>query len=213
MAKVFILGPAGIGKTTLSEFISKRYRIPFIQGSSKVLWEKYQVNSHKELLNLPLEKAIEFQYELLETRVRDTYEVENYVSDRSVIDNAVYFLLQNSHQLPQNEVEAYINTCSIHLDDFLSDPTVKFIYLSAPKKGYPLEDDGMRINHLYYQDWVVGSMFDRIIMDKLLTKKFDYNNFLCIDVWDWESRVKMVETFLDLTPWEKFLHKIKNFIL
>jgi len=212
MAKVFILGPAGIGKTTLAEFISKRYRMPFVQGSSKVLWEKYDVSSHKDLLELPVGNALQFQYDLLDIREESVKGLENFVSDRSVVDNLVYFLLQNGHNISEGEVVAYINKCRTQMNAYLSDPSFKFIYLSAPKGGYPLEDDGMRINHLYYQDWVVGSMFDRVIKDKLITHGFNFDNFICIDTWEWESRVKIIEAFLNLSPWEKFCNKIKSFI-
>lgn len=210
--KVFILGPAGIGKTTLAEFISKRYRIPFIQGSSKTLWEKYGIKSHLELLKLEGDVLNKFQNELLDLRVSSTMYKEDFVSDRSIMDNAVYYLLQNAHNSNKQQVEDYITRCAIEIDQQINDGA-KFLYLSSPKDGYPLEDDNMRINHLYYQDWVVGSMFDRLIKDKLITKKLNHNNFIVIDFWDWEDRVRLVETFLDLSSWEKFLIKVKNFIM
>ena len=49
--RIFICGPSGTGKTTLGEWISQTYRIPFITTSSKPLWEKHGIKSHLDLLN------------------------------------------------------------------------------------------------------------------------------------------------------------------
>jgi len=212
MGKIFIMGPSGIGKTTLAEYISKRRRIPFEIGSSKVLWEKYNIKNHEDLLNLEPDVSLKFQYELLDIRRDISINNPNFVSDRSVVDNAVYFLMQCSPFLDEGKCQEYINTCQFDINQALKDPANKFIYLSVPKEGYEIENDGMRINNLYYQDWLTGSIFDRLIKDKLLTNKFNYNNFLVIDEWDWEARVKMVDTFLDESPWERFCNKVRNFI-
>ena len=48
--KIFISGVSGVGKTTMAKQISKDYKIPFIEGSSKVLWDKYNIKSHIELI-------------------------------------------------------------------------------------------------------------------------------------------------------------------
>jgi len=37
--KIFLSGCSGTGKTTLANYISARFNIPFIEGSSKPLWE------------------------------------------------------------------------------------------------------------------------------------------------------------------------------
>ena len=67
--KIFISGVSGVGKTTMAKQISKDYKIPFIEGSSKVLWDKYNIKSHIELIKktyLEPQFGLDFQNELLD---------------------------------------------------------------------------------------------------------------------------------------------------
>ena len=64
-------GPSGVGKTTLSEWVSKEYGIPFITTSTKPLWEKHNIVSHEHLITktiLNSQWGLDFQYECLQYR-------------------------------------------------------------------------------------------------------------------------------------------------
>ena len=196
MAQIFLMGTSGIGKTTLAEYISKRYRIPFIEGSSKVLWRKYNISSHKELLELSPEILYEFQLELLYLRIEIIRENKDFVSDRSVVDNMVYFLLQNAHLLGDDSVNEYIKLCGEYAKE---SKNPKYIYLShelSDPKKFQLENDGFRINSLNYQNNVVGPIFDNVIKKNMLGV-LNTNNFRMVRVYDWEERIQIVDSFLN----------------
>jgi len=151
--KTFITGTSGIGKTTLAEYISRKLQVPFINGSSTVLWKKYNITSHVELLEMGSReptKGLEFQYELLKLREELVNGVDSFVTDRTPIDNLVYFLYQNAPYLSNGDVKGYIDAC---ITSFMktSQGNSKLIYLTRdflPNDRMPIiENDGKRIDN------------------------------------------------------------------
>lgn len=195
--KIFITGTSGIGKTTLAKYISARYRIPFIEGSAKRLWEKYGISKHLDIFILPIEKQLEFQHELLDLRESDVNKYEDFVSDRSYVDNIVYFLIQNAPNIDDERVRIYIERAK---KLFNETPDSRLIYLNnKDKTNNVVEDDGYRINNVYYQRFVVGSTFDSVIRDNPFGLDINHNNFLLINDWSWETRITLTDNFISRT--------------
>jgi ABC-type oligopeptide transport system ATPase subunit len=199
MPQIFITGTSGIGKTTLAKYISQRYRIPFVEGSSKVLWDKYHIKTHKELMDMAIKDpklSLQFQIDLLEIRMQNMINNENLVSDRSFVDNFVYFLLQNSTGIPQEETEHYLGLCREYAK-LCKDP--KYIYLShnlIDKDKFIIENDGKRIDNPFFQNHIVGPIFDDVLKNDLLDLKLHNKNFKIIRYFDWETRVHLTEDFV-----------------
>lgn len=191
MKKIFISGPSGSGKTTLAKYIAARYRIPFVNGSSKVLWKQYGITSHSDLItkcNNDPEMAIKFQFELLEYRNENLTGKSEFVTDRSPLDNLVYYLLQVSHLQNTETTKEFVIACSdvMHRFDFHQ------IYLDIRHTPYQLENDGMRVHNEYYQN-MVDSIFKDLINNEIL---FPKQKAFIINEWGWESRVRAVESLL-----------------
>lgn len=202
--KIFITGTSGIGKTTLANYISKRRDIPFINGSSTVLWDEYGIKSHKELLELGINeplKGLDFQYKLLSHREELVKGADSFVTDRTPIDNLVYFLYQNAPYLDDKQVKAYADACrfSFHRTSGYGNNDLKLIYLSRDFiKGdaMAIEDDGKRINNHYYQD-MMDKIFQHVLEKDYLKFKRDEYHFRKFREYNWEHRVNLVDIFLD----------------
>lgn len=205
MKKIFISGPSGSGKTTLAKYIAARYRIPFVDGSSKVLWKRYGIESHADLItkcsNDP-EMAIKFQFELLDYRMEAIQGKSEFVTDRSPLDNLVYYLLQISHMQNTDTTREFVEACSdsMHRFGFIQ------IYLDIKGTPYDLENDGMRVHNEYYQE-MVDAVFKQLIRDNTLFSKALVTS---VNEWEWESRVQTVEKLFQPKSkniWQGFLGK------
>lgn len=146
---ILFSGPSGSGKTTLCNHLQKVHNLNFISTSSKTLWSKHGITTHSQIIqrsNVNPKWGIAFQWELLEYREHLYNTYGSFCSDRSPLDNAAYFLLQNAHWATQKETGDYIERCFA-----LAEKATKIILLKGFEYG-KVPDDGMRISNQYYQD-------------------------------------------------------------
>jgi deoxyadenosine/deoxycytidine kinase len=185
--RIALAGPSGTGKSTLAKWISEEYKIPFITTSTKPLWDKHKIKSHLMLLERASHDPVwglQFQHEVLEFRENALKGHVNFVTDRSPVDNLSYFLLQNTHSLPENDTTRYIHYCEKALSKF------NYLFVLPFTKEIPLEDDGKRINNRYYQ-MLSNQAFDlscTLMVNEL--KKLRGNT---LQKWDWETRKQLVK--------------------
>ena len=188
--KIFISGVSGVGKTTMAKQISKDYKIPFIEGSSKVLWDKYNIKSHIELIKktyLEPQFGLDFQNELLDYRKNLIEKNDSFVSDRSPLDNLTYFLLQVSDKLGSNETLKYIEKCNEAYPNKYIQVYLGFNY-NMGKEFF--ENDGFRINNIYYQ-FMVDAVFRQIITGNWLGINMD--DFIRISTWDFRVKYELIK--------------------
>jgi len=190
--KIFISGVSGTGKTTLAKYISQRFRIPFVEGSSKVLWEKHKIDCHLDIVRrsiLTPKWGIEFQEELLAYRKELIVGLDSFVTDRSPLDNMVYFLLQNAPYVNTDDTEVYFNDCIETYPDYYTQ-----IFLDFNSEDNMIwERDGIRIDNIPYQD-MVNTIFMYIINTRPI------QNVKLINQWNWERRVSIVEDLIKQEP-------------
>lgn len=206
--RILICGTSGIGKTTLAKLICERYKLPFINGSSTVLWDKYKIESHRDLLKMAIDepqKGLDFQYELVDIRRRLTKDLEAFVTDRSLVDNIVYFLYQNAPFLTFEQTEKYIDYCHDTMS-IIERKNCDLIYLTRNfHKNDPqpeISSDGKRIINTYFQDMVDG-IFQQVVHGKPIRHTVmgevavsPYYNQHTIHYWNLETRMHRVEQII-----------------
>lgn len=217
---IFLTGTSGIGKTTLAQYISQRYRIPFINGSSSVLWEKYNLKSHNEVLQMGVndpQMGLQFQIDLLNLREKMIQESpsEGFVTDRSVVDNLVYFMFQNAPYLSDHDIHRYIHRCINSFDRIVGTGKYKLIYLTRDfyenDKMPKIEDDSKRITSEYYQN-MMSALFDHVIDKNMLEFKHTPERYLKMRSYNWDARIALTDSFLNKEP-NMFDNIYNNWIL
>lgn len=189
--RICMAGPSGTGKSTLSEYISKTYNIPFITTSTKPLWDKHKITSHADLIRKTLVEpawGVDFQYEVLKYRNEVLDGHEEFVTDRSPLDNLAYFLMQNTSGCTEKETEDYIKSCKQALSRFTG-----FIALPFTKE-IQLENDGKRVANKYYQIYSneIFHLAGAMLKDELGKIAGD-----TITVWNWNDRVLATNKLLN----------------
>lgn len=187
------VGPSGIGKTTLAKFIETKYGIPFISGSMSDLMPDTKEMQHAEFLHQECGELINKDYQLLNLRNKLFKDKETFVTDRSYVDLAAYFIYKQSTNIPECEVDAFLDICK----DLTVQQCDLLIYLPLSMynmKEWPMEDNKKRIINRYYQ----AQMSD--IMGNLLTQWSTLSvidNILVVPQLDFYDRIHMIMSRLD----------------
>lgn len=192
MKRIMFVGPSGIGKTTLAKFIETKYGIPFISGSMSDLMPDTKEMHHAEFLHQECGKLINKDYQLLNLRNKLFKDEETFVTDRSYVDLAAYFIYKQSTNIPECEVDAFLDICK----DLTVQQCDLLIYLPLSMykmKEWPMEDNKKRIINRYYQ----AQMSD--IMGNLLTQwsTLSVIDILVVPQLDFYDRIHMIMSRLD----------------
>lgn len=192
MKRIMFVGPSGIGKTTLAKFIETKYGIPFISGSMSDLMPDTKEMHHAEFLHQKCGELINKDYQLLNLRNKLFKDKETFVTDRSYVDLAAYFIYKQSTNIPECEVDAFLDICK----DLTVQQCDLLIYLPLSMynmKEWAMEDNKKRILNRYYQ----GQMSD--IMGNLLTQWSRLINLdiLVVPQLDFYDRIHMIMSRLD----------------
>lgn len=193
MKRIMFVGPSGIGKTTLAKFIETKYGIPFISGSMSDLMPDTKEMHHAEFLHQECGKLINKDYQLLNLRNKLFKDKETFVTDRSYVDLAAYFIYKQSTNIPECEVDAFLDICK----DLIVQQCDLLIYLPLSMynmKGWPMEDNKKRIINRYYQAQISD------IMGNLLTQwwsTLSVIDILVVPQLDFYDRIHMIMSRLD----------------
>lgn len=192
MKRIMFVGPSGIGKTTLAKFIETKYGIPFISGSMSDLMPDTKEMHHAEFLHQKCGELINKDYQLLNLRNKLFKDKETFVTDRSYVDLAAYFIYKQSTNIPECEVDAFLDICK----DLTVQQCDLLIYLPLSMynmKEWAMEDNKKRILNRYYQ----VQMSD--IMGNLLTQWSRLINLdiLVVPQLDFYDRIHMIMSRLD----------------
>jgi len=201
--KVAFCGPSGSGKTTLAKYIQEKFNLNYIPGSASLIMSEedkeylksfwgYTFSGHKEVLmksgNPDFAKA--FQKIVAFRRKGIIMDNDNFITDRSPIDNLTYFLAQASYGSSEFEVVSFKEECQIALTQL-----THVIYIKSTNPD-GIEDNDSRIPNTFYQH-MVDSIFENTIA-KYFNHQLggDNTKFLILDMWDLGKRKSLVDEFL-----------------
>lgn len=202
--KIGLTGPSGSGKTTLANYISVIFEIPFIPQSAGIIISEqdrqrlekefnYQGEGHRKVIMKSMIEpkfGIEFQSSVLNARVEILNMNEAFVSDRTLLDNLAYFLLQCSPVQDEKTTGRFIDTVIEYIGE-----TMTHLIIIKPNDGWT-EDNGSRVSNNFYQHMTYEvflhayNRYLRAVLDECGIK------VLIIDTWDLEQRKNLIDEFL-----------------
>lgn len=202
--KVAFSGASGSGKTTLVTFVKETLGLNHISGSAGDLKEEDQKAYLRDVMGYPggghigvikysalhPQYGLENQRMLLEQRTRLIRDNQGFVTDRSPIDNAVYFTSQCGYAQNDKVTERFLQSC---LDAF--EELTHLIYVKAVQPDV-IENNGSRIDNIYYQKALIDPSFEWYLMNYFMKKSVAGPEVLIIDFWDLQQRKEVVTEFL-----------------
>lgn len=196
--KIALAGPSGTGKTTLTRFIESNFKLTFqsnsaqhlFTGDDRTVLQKlgYMGTGHKEVVELSMKNekfAGEFQRRLLWRRGDFIENNDNFIIDRSPLDNLAYFMYQSSFQATEEFIEEFVKSVNRYIAGL---DLIIFIPTTNPGT---IENNHSRVANYHFQR-MISSMFYHCIHEFSLK---DYCRIETIDFWDL-SRRKDYVTYL-----------------
>ena len=148
--KVQFAGPSGVGKTTLAKWFEENYQVEFVSGSISDLIPSTKEELHKDMLSHSKNELYTQDYQVLNLRNKLFSSKESYVSDRSFLDSATYFMYKQAADIPQCELEHFLDLCKKCLVE-QTDLLIVIGFTPYMVKNWVMEDNNKRILNKYFQ--------------------------------------------------------------
>lgn len=204
MAKIALCGASGSGKSTLARWMSEKYKILYMENSAGLILPEdvkerlvrmygWTQSGHADVIrlgNINPGFAIDFQTELLKVRTAFIKDREEFIFDRSPVDNLAYFLLQCGHIADEVITKRHLVKCIEAME-----PITHLIYLPTPSNGV-VENNGSRVANWYYQR-MVTAVFKQVIRDYFLPNQNLDFKYIEVGVWDWQTRCRTIDAFME----------------
>lgn len=191
---ILLAGPSGVGKTTVAKFLSEELGIKFISGSVSDLLPQTKEMTHAEMLARDSKDLYTEDYQILNLRNKIfSKEEEPFVSDRSFLDSAAYFLYKQADKIPACEVEQFINLAkmaTLQSIDYL-------IFID-----YSLD---------MFNNWIIEDNSKRVI-SKFFQMEISRIMYMVLDIWGlkWQSYPMIKEYPDDGNIFEKLFGKLMD---
>lgn len=159
--RIQFAGPSGIGKTTLAKYVSSigkgdQPEWPFISGSVSDLLPSTKEEPHKDMLAHDKSELYNQDFQILNLR-KKIFSEDSYVSDRSFLDSAAYFLYKQSDTIPQCELEHFLYLCNMCLCQ-TCDQLIVLNFTPYMIYHWVMEDNNKRILNKYFQAQISAIM-------------------------------------------------------
>jgi hypothetical protein len=213
MKKIAFSGSSGSGKTTLVQFVANELGIPHLSGSAGdlkteedklILHEEhgYPGGGHSAVIKY---SALNPEYGLLNQQMLQRRRHQlilgehpllthggSFVTDRSPVDNLVYFLLQvGYHPSVSDEItEKHMKDCLAAWNEL-----THVIYVKAVQPR-EVERNHRRVDNKFFQK-TVDAAFEFWIKTFFIKESIDGPEVLIIDYWDLEQRKEAVLSFIE----------------
>lgn len=177
MNRIMFAGPSGVGKTTLSKALITSAR-PFISASVSDLLPQTRDMQHKDMLARDSEELYKEDFQILNLRNKRFKDKSEFVTDRSYLDSAAYFLYKQADKIPQCEIENFLDLSRMLLSQ-QCDALIFVPFTKSMMDGWVTEDNGKRISSKYFQREISS------IMEMIL------------DIWDiqWNEPITRLDRF------------------
>lgn len=148
--RIQFAGPSGVGKTTLAKWLEETYNIEFVSGSVYDLLPSTKDETHYSMLSHDKNDLYNQDFQILNLRNKLFSSKESYVSDRSFLDSAAYFMYKQSSTIPQCELEHFFELCKKCLVE-QTDLLIVIGFTPYMVKNWVMEDNNKRILNKYFQ--------------------------------------------------------------
>jgi hypothetical protein len=206
MKKVAFTGTSGSGKTTLVKWVEKEFNLGHLNGSAGTIAKAqldeiklrhgYTGDGHLDVIKYSAINPVfgyEFQTAVLESRWREIADNEDFVTDRSPLDNLVYFATQTAwNKTSLVETITFESKCKLAMQEL-----THLIYIQPCQPNGIVEDNNSRIPNRLYQD-AMDAVFQKFLYR--FENIYPRPKLLIIDFWDLEDRKKLIKEFLRDNP-------------
>lgn len=153
--RIMFAGPSGIGKTTLAKFVESIGGgddpiWPFISGSVSDLLPNTKNELHKDMLSHDKRELYIQDFQILNLRKKLFANQDSFVSDRSFLDSAAYFVYKQADTIPQCEIDNFLELCKMCLCQYC-DKLIILNFTPYMVKNWVMEDNNKRIINKYFQ--------------------------------------------------------------
>nr|DAL41706.1 MAG TPA_asm: AAA domain protein [Caudoviricetes sp.] len=213
LLKIQLTGCSGVGKTTLSKWLSEELRIKFISGSYSDLVPQTRNEKHSDMITKDPKVIYQQDYQVMNLRHKQLAFEDRFITDRSYVDSIVYLINKLSVHIRQCDIESFIGNC----EALLSLECTHLIFIPFSLKflnNWDIEDNNKRILNGYYQFQISQLIYG--ILDMMGYRKLPLRSFLVeaevgkiqvkgndisvliLDELDFEKRKQIVKRFISL---------------
>lgn len=149
--RILLAGPSGVGKTTVANYLAEEMGLKFISGSVSDLLPKTKEMPHAEMLARDSKDLYMEDFQILNLRNKLYGGMEEpFVSDRSFLDSAAYFLYKQADKVPACEVEHFLELAKMSTLKHC-DCLILFEYTQEMFNDWVIEDNKKRVTSKYFQ--------------------------------------------------------------
>lgn len=136
-------GSSSTGKTTLALRLKEHpafSSLTYVTADSRALLEQM---GHQSMDRMTREETREFQLRYLQRKLCLESGIENYMTERSTVDVAAYWLVRDAFDLPVRDRDEYIERCKAHACKY-------DLHIFLPFGLIPFHFDGYRSENLEF---------------------------------------------------------------